>query len=93
MINLKHLYYFYIFSQELNMTKAAERLLITVPALSNQLKELEEQLNFKLYLREHGKTELTQKGKVLADYANRIFGPYEELRSEVKRKDGKGSFV
>jgi DNA-binding transcriptional LysR family regulator len=92
-INLKHLYYYYIFSQEMHMGKAAKRLFITVPALSNQLKDLEDSLGFKLYTREKGKNELTEKGRIVAEYTSKIFSPYEELRSEVKRKSGKGTFV
>jgi DNA-binding transcriptional LysR family regulator len=93
MINLKHLYYFYLFSKELNMTKTAARLFITVPALSNQLKDLEKRIGYKLYSRESGKTELTEKGKIIADYTERIFAAYEELSSEVNRNERKETFA
>lgn len=83
MLNLKHLYYFHIFSQELSTTEAAKRLSISVPALSNQLKELETFLGFKLTKRYSGKVVITEKGKIVAHYAERMFSAYEELKSRV----------
>lgn len=85
MLNLKHLYYFFIFGQELSITKAAARLHLTPPALSNQLKEFENNVGFKLYLREKGKIKLTEKGKQVCRYSIKIFGPYEELHNIVRQ--------
>jgi LysR family transcriptional activator of nhaA len=86
MLNLKHLYYFYVFGQELSITQAAKRLRLTPPALSNQLKELENFVGYKLYTREKGKIKLTDKGKVVCKYSVKIFSPYEELRSVVQNQ-------
>lgn len=88
MLNLKHLYYFYIFGQERSITKAARRLYLTPPALSNQLKELESCIGFKLYVRKSNKIVLTDKGKVVCKYSEKIFAPYEELRSVVLNQWG-----
>jgi LysR family transcriptional regulator, salicylic acid-responsive activator of bsdBCD len=90
MLNLKHLYYFYVFGQELSITKAAERLRLTPPALSNQLKVLENFLGFKLYIRENGNTRLTSQGKTICKYANKIFSPYEELLHHVRNAKSGG---
>lgn len=83
MLNLKHLYYFHIYSQELNTTIAAKRLSISVPALSNQLKELEGFLGFQLTKRLDGKLVITENGKMVAHYAKQMFSAYDELKSRV----------
>ena len=54
MLNLKHLYYYNVFAQELSTQKAAKRLGITSPALSNQLKQLEGFLGIPLTKRVNG---------------------------------------
>lgn len=83
MLNLKHLYYFHVFTQDLSTTAAAKRLLISVPALSNQLKQLEHILGSKLIKRTHGKVVLTQNGKMIEHYADRMFSVYEELNTRI----------
>ena len=42
MPNLKHLYYYHVFVNELSLSRAAKRLCISAPALANQLKQLDE---------------------------------------------------
>ncbi len=91
MLNLKHLYYFHVFTQELSITKAAARLLISAPALSNQLKELENFLGFKLTKRTLGKFVMTENGQMVAHYAQSMFAVYEELRSRISSKDQTGT--
>lgn len=83
MLNLKHLYYFHIFSKELSTTEAAKRLSISVPALSNQLKELEGFLGFPLTKRLSGKVVITDSGKMVTHYTERMFSAYDELKSRV----------
>ena len=51
-MNTQILEYMIAISEEKSLTKAADRLLITQPALSRQLKKLESELNTKLFLRE-----------------------------------------
>ncbi|MCC2679617.1 MAG: LysR family transcriptional regulator [Pseudobdellovibrio sp.] len=70
----------------MSITQAAKRLRLTPPALSNQLKELENFVGYKLYTREKGKIKLTDKGKVVCKYSVKIFSPYEELRSVVQNQ-------
>ncbi len=86
MLNLKHLYYFHVFSKQLSTTEAAKLLSISVPALSNQLKELETYLGFQLTKRHNGKVVITEDGKIVAHYAERMFSAYEELKSRVNLK-------
>lgn len=86
MLNLKHLYYFHIFAQEMSTTKAAARLHISSPALSNQLKELDAYLGFKLTERVNGKFQVTDQGQMVLEYTDCIFSPYEELRNKISSK-------
>jgi DNA-binding transcriptional LysR family regulator len=53
-----------ILAEELNYTRAAERLKITQPALSKQIIELENRLGFSVFLRDQKKVELTEPGQV-----------------------------
>lgn len=83
MLNLKHLYYFYIFSQELSTTRAAERLRISSPALSNQLKQLDEFLGFPLTEKRYGRVAISARGQTVLLYAEKMFSTYEELTSKL----------
>jgi len=83
MLNLKHLYYFYVFAQELSTTSAAERLKISSPALSTQLKQLDEYLCFPLTRRMNGKFILTSHGETVFSYAEKMFSTYEDLMRKM----------
>jgi DNA-binding transcriptional LysR family regulator len=92
MLNLKHLYYFHIFAQELSTTTAAKRLGVSSPTLSNQLKELEEFLGVKLTVRTSGKLVVTESGQMVCHYADRMFSAYDELQARLSiATDSKGS--
>ncbi len=82
-LNLKHLYYFYVFSQERSTSRAARRLGITAPALSNQLKHLESVLGVRLTRRVEGQVTMTECGDMVLNYVNRMFSLYEELHSKL----------
>lgn len=72
-MNLRHLAVFYAVAETGSLSKAAERLYITQPAVSRQLKSLEDALGLVLLDREPRGVRLTEAGQVLADYAGRIF--------------------
>jgi DNA-binding transcriptional LysR family regulator len=81
--NLKHLYYFYVFAQELSTKEAAKRLGISSPALSNQLKHLESVLGVRLTHRVEGSIRMTECGEMVRTYVNRMFSIYEELQTQL----------
>jgi DNA-binding transcriptional LysR family regulator len=63
---------FRIVSEELSFTRAAERLFLTQPAVTMQIKNLEEDLGLRLFDRTGQRIALTPAGEVLQDYARRI---------------------
>ena len=79
-LNYHHLRYFRMIARELSVTRAAERLNLSVPALSIQLKQLEESLGQKLFERERGGLRLTEAGRLALDYAETIGRAGDEWR-------------
>lgn len=72
-LNYSHLYYFKTIAEEGSIAKASEKLSLGAPALSMQLKLLEENLQIKLFERKNKKLILTESGKIVLDYAISIF--------------------
>jgi DNA-binding transcriptional LysR family regulator len=74
---------FYTVAQRLSFTKAAVELYITQPAITKHIKELEHQLNAQLFRRNGNSIQLTTAGKILVQYAEKIFQTYTELETEL----------
>ena len=70
-MNFTSLQYFLVTSQEMNITRAANRLFISQQALSEHIRKLEKELGVTLFDRTHGLT-LTYAGRELQDYASKI---------------------
>ena len=72
-------------SEEKSLTKAADRLLITQPALSRQLKKLESELDTKLFLREKNEMVMTDAGKVYVNGARSALSIYEKAMDDIRK--------
>jgi len=82
-INYNQLYYFSKITEHGSLSLASKALLISAPALSMQLKELEESLNTQLFDRVGKKLILTETGAIVAEYAKDIFKLGFELRDTI----------
>jgi DNA-binding transcriptional LysR family regulator len=71
-MNLQQLHTFCAVIKEGSMTSAAQKLFLTQPAVSQQIRQLEEDLGVELLVRGSRKTKATPQGALLYDYASRI---------------------
>lgn len=83
-MELRHLRCFLIVAEELHFARAAERLHIDQSPLSRTIKELEEELGARLFLRTTRSTQLTRAGRQLLEHVPRIFTALEQARDGVK---------
>ncbi len=77
-MNLNQLLTFYHAAQEMNFSRAAARLNVTQPAVSTQVRLLEQDLGVRLFARLGKRLVLTEPGEVLMGYARRIFSLHHE---------------
>ena len=80
--------YFTPLPSSLSFTKAAEVLFMTQPAVTFQIKQLEEHFNTRLFDRGHGRISLTPAGEVVLDYAERILGLSREMDVRLAEMTG-----
>lgn len=71
---------FYSVAKNLSFTKAAEELYISQPAVTKNIKELESEYDFTLFLRKGNKIELTDAGKILLFHSEKIMDIYKKIR-------------
>lgn len=83
-INFNHLFHFLTIAKEGSIVKAAKKLNVSQPALSHQLKLLEQDLGEKLFDRKGKKLLLNSYGEKVKDYATKIFRQSEEMLQFVQ---------
>jgi DNA-binding transcriptional LysR family regulator len=76
-VHLRDLRYFVAVAEELSFTRAAERLAVSQPALSKQVRLLESALGAKLLLRDHRQVSLTTTGAALLATAREVLGDWD----------------
>lgn len=85
-LNYHHLLYFWSVVRAGSIQKASEQLLVSPPAISTQLKLLEDQLGEKLLARSGRRLALTEMGRTVFSYAEDIFALGRELMDVVKNR-------
>src|SRR5208283_4586483 len=85
-MELRHLRYFVAVAEELGFTRAAERLGISQPPLSAQIRQLEKELGSQLLLRRSRGVELTSAGKLLLEEGRLILNQIETTKTSVRRR-------
>jgi DNA-binding transcriptional LysR family regulator len=87
-MELRHLRYFVAVAEELNLTRAAARLHVAQPALSRQMKDLEEELQTPLFERGRAGVQLTRGGKAFYQRARAILVQAAEAANEARAAAG-----
>jgi DNA-binding transcriptional LysR family regulator len=85
MLELRHLRYFVAVAEELNFSRAAERLHMAQPPLSAAIRQLEQELGTQLLLRTTREVRLTDAGRTFLDGARRTLAELERARSDAQR--------
>ena len=87
MIELRHFRSFVTLGQEMNFSRAAERFNIIQPALSDQIKSLEDELGVQLFIRDRRSVSLTEVGRLFLPQAQATLDQAEAELRVVRRAE------
>ena len=82
-IELRHFVYFLTVAQELHFRRAAEKLFITQPGLSKQIKQMEDSLGVSLFIRDKKKVKLTSAGQYLKNEVEVMLGHLKMMKKQA----------
>ena len=83
-LNYHHLHYFWMTAREGGVSRASEKLHLSQPTISAQIKQLEHVLGVRLFNRHGRRLMLTDTGRMVYQYAEEIFGLGRELQDAVR---------
>jgi len=92
-LNYHHLLYFWTMAREGSVSRAAEKLHLSQPTVSGQLRQLEKAVGTKLYERSGKELRLTETGKIVFEYAEEIFTTGQELMQRLKGQPSEHSLT
>jgi LysR family transcriptional regulator, transcriptional activator of nhaA len=87
-LNYHHLRYFWTVAKEGSLARAAAKLHVSQPSISEQIRELESALGEKLFRREGRNNKLTDAGQIVFGFAEEIFALGREMMNAVKQRPG-----
>lgn len=85
----RRLQVFHAVARHLSFTKAAESLLMTQPAVTVQIRQLEEQFNTRLFERTRSRISLTPAGELVFGYAEKILALSAEMETRIGEMTGR----
>ena len=88
-MELKQLEQFRAVAECNHLSKAAEQLYITQPALSKSIAKLEQETGFELFRHEKNKIALNREGKAFLQHVERVLAAYEELQRFCQEQRGR----
>lgn len=89
-MNFQQLKYALTLAQEKSFTKASEKLYITQPTLSFQIKALEDELNTPLFIRHRKGIQLTCEGELFIEFANETLQKFDKCQTKMEHLDQLG---
>jgi LysR family transcriptional regulator, transcriptional activator of nhaA len=88
-LNHQHLYYFWVVAKEGSVARACEKLFLAQATVSGQIIQLEKFFGRRLFTRAKKKMDLTDDGKLVFEYSDRIFDVSRELMGALQDRVGR----
>lgn len=85
-MDFNKLNYYKTLVEEMNYTRAAQKLFISQPSLTEQIQNLEKELNCQLIVRSKRVISLSDKGMLFYDYCCKALEEYEKIKLELNKK-------
>jgi DNA-binding transcriptional LysR family regulator len=92
-VDTRLLRYFVAVADEGNLTRAAQRLFVSQPALTKQIRQLEAQLGVTLFTRSRAGMALTDAGRVLAEHIPNLVSAWDMALRETRSADSRAARV